>query len=128
MQLLSANGITYPFTIFCAKLSILLLYIRIFGVNETMRIVSYTGIALMGAFYSAMIGVAIGSLVKCGGLNALTVQFCRNYSGPVVMLNSVFNVVSDFFVLLIPFPFILKLQLTLARKIGLLAVFSGGLA
>ncbi|KAF4621901.1 hypothetical protein G7Y89_g14444 [Cudoniella acicularis] len=127
-QLLSVNGITYPFTIFCAKLSILLLYIRIFGVHQTMRIVAYTGIAVMGAFYTAMIGVAIGSLVKCNGLNALTVQFCRNYSGPVVMLNSVFNVVTDFFVLLLPFPFALKLQLTFARKIGLLAVFSGGLA
>lgn len=83
---------------------------------------------VMGLFYTAVIGIAIGSLVECHGLNALTVQFCRNYSKPVVMLNSVFNVVTDFYVLLLPYPLILKLHLTMRRKIGVLAIFSGGLA
>lgn len=82
----------------------------------------------MSLFYTAMIGVAIGSLIKCNGLNALTVPFCRHYSGPIVMLNAVFNVITDFYVLLLPFPLVLKLHLNLSRKIGVLAVFSGGLA
>lgn len=93
-----------------------------------MAVIIYIGMVVMGLFYTAVIGIAIGSLVECHGLNALTVQFCRNYSKPVVMLNSVFNVVTDFYVLLLPYPLILKLHLTMRRKIGVLAIFSGGLA
>ena len=93
-----------------------------------MQIIIYAAIAVMTAFYTAMIGIAIGSLMECDGLKALTVQFCKNYGGPVVMLNSAFNVVSDFFILILPYPLLMKLHLTLGRKIGLLAVFSAGLA
>jgi hypothetical protein len=106
----------------------MLLYLRVFSVSKTLKIVVYIGIVVMSLFYTAMIGIAIGSLVKCNGINALTVQFCRNYSGPIIMLNAVFNVITDFYVLLLPIPLILKLHLNLKRKIGVLAVFSGGLA
>lgn len=44
------------------------------------------------------------------------------------MLNAVFNVVSDFWILIMPFPQLLKLQLRVRQKIGLIIVFAAGLA
>lgn len=82
----------------------------------------------MALFYTAMIGVAIASIVTCNGMAGTTSQFCKNYSGPVIMLNAVFNVVSDFWVLLMPFPQLSKLQLRPRQKIGLTIVFAAGFA
>ncbi|KAK8072835.1 hypothetical protein PG996_006183, partial [Apiospora saccharicola] len=68
------------------------------------------------------------SIVICNGLNADSITFCHNYSGPIVLLNSAFNTVTDFWILILPIPLITKLQLPLKRKLGVLAVFAAGLA
>jgi hypothetical protein len=39
----------------------------------------------------------------------------------------VINIVTDFYTLILPIPRVLKLQLNLKRKLGLLGVFAGGL-
>lgn len=91
------------------------------------RIIHF-GMVILALFYTAMIGVAISSIVECNGIAASTLQFCKNYSGPVVMLNAVFNVVSDFWILILPYPQLLKLQLRFRQKIGLTIVFAAGLA
>lgn len=44
-QLLSSNGIVYACTIFSAKLSIMLLYLRIFNIDRLLRQLTYFGIA-----------------------------------------------------------------------------------
>ncbi|KUI69912.1 hypothetical protein VM1G_05212 [Cytospora mali] len=128
VQLLSGNGITYPVTIFFAKLSILLLYIRIFSVNSILRMTIYTVVVILALFYSAMIGLGIGSIITCTGVQAETTAFCQTYSGPIVLVNGSFNAVTDFLILALPFPLLSKLQLRFKHKVGLGAVFAAGLA
>lgn len=82
----------------------------------------------MALFYTAMVGVAISAVIRCVGLASQSLQFCKTTSRPVQLLNSVFNVVTDFWILLLPMPHVMKLQLPNSRKIGLVAVFGAGLA
>lgn len=124
--MLSANGVLYPFTIFFTKLSILLLYIRIFSTSRRYKTYIYISAVTMGLFYASMIGIGIGSILECHGLSSTAKQFCKNYSGPVVLLNGIFNVVTDFWVLALPFPFIIKLQIRFSQKVGLALTFGAG--
>lgn len=128
MYLVSANRISYPITIFFAKLCILLFYLRIFNFNRTLQIIVYAGIALLAAFYLAMIGLAITSLLTCNGFKARTNPFCEAYAGPIQLMSGVFNVVTDFWILLLPFPLLAKLKLRLRQKLGVATVFAAGLA
>lgn len=104
----------------------MLLYLRIFNVNRALRLLIYFGILFQALFYSAMIGVAIGSIVECSSSAEATNQFCVNYSRPVVVLNAVVNVITDIYVLLLPIPRVLKLQLSNKHRVGLLLVFTTG--
>lgn len=121
---MSSNGITYSFTVFFTKLSILLLYLRLFSVSRQLRTGIHVGIAIMALFYTAMIAVAIVSVVECVGMATMTLQFCGIVSGPVQILNSTFNVVTDFWILVLPMPMISKLQMPKSRKLGLTVVFA----
>ncbi|KAI0016368.1 hypothetical protein F4780DRAFT_783336 [Xylariomycetidae sp. FL0641] len=84
--------------------------------------------AIITLFYLAMMAIAAGSIVICDGLDTNSIQFCRNYSGPIVLLNAAFNAVTDFWILIVPIPPVLRLNLRLKQKLGLLAVFTAGLA
>ncbi|OTA91521.1 hypothetical protein M434DRAFT_32685 [Hypoxylon sp. CO27-5] len=127
VQLMSSNGITYPVTVFFAKLCLLLFYLRVFGVKKAFRIIVFASVAILAAFYSAMVGVAIGSLVKCTGISQQANPFCKAYSGPIVLLNATFNVVTDFWILLLPFPLLARLNLQFRQKLSLIPVFAAGL-
>ena len=127
LQLNSSNGIVYAFTIACAKVSILLLYLRIFKINRGLRWAIYFGIVITITYYTAFMGIAIGSIVKCSGAAQIYNPLCKSYRKPVIVMNVVVNVVTDVYVLLLPVPCVLKLQLSLNRRIGLLLVFGSGI-
>lgn len=54
-------------------------------------------------------------------------QFCKDYAKPVVVMNAVINVATEFYILVLPTPCVMKLQITIRRRIGLLLVFASGL-
>ena len=124
---MSSNGIIFPVSIFFAKASILLLYLRIFSVSEWLRTSVHIRLPFMALFYTAMLCAGIAAVVKCVSIAAGSLQFCDDIGGPGQLVHSAFNVVTDFWILVLPMPLILKLQLPRARKIGLVAVFSAGL-
>ncbi|KAI1423229.1 hypothetical protein F5Y12DRAFT_758703 [Xylaria sp. FL1777] len=124
---LSVHGVAYQITIFFTKLSILLLYLRIFGVNKIFSLITRISIVIITGFYIPLVGIAIGFLVSCNNLaNFVESHFCGNYNGPVLLLNASFNVITDLWLLLLPFPVLLKLRLYRRQKIGLIAVFAAG--
>lgn len=125
---MQAPAIVFSVTVFSAKTSILLLYFRIFSISTPSRISIHIGILVMALFCAASVGIAIGSVVKCVGIAAITLPYCRNVNGPVQLLTCGFNVVTDFWILILPMPHIWKLQLPHRRKVGLAAVFAAGLA
>lgn len=124
---MSANTIIFPLAVLFSKISILLLFLRLFKIDRSLRINVYVGLMAMALFHTAMIGVGIGTVIKCVGLSANTSTFCNDASGSIQLSQSAFNIVTDFWMLLLPMPLVKKLQLRQARKIGLYFVFGAGL-
>ncbi|KAI9792479.1 MAG: hypothetical protein M1833_001092 [Piccolia ochrophora] len=127
-RMFSATGVVYPITIFFAKTSLLLLYLRIFSVDRSMRIGIWSGIIFQALFYTTAMGLAITAVVKCNGVATLSDKFCQDFSSPVIIMVSSINVITDFYVLILPIRNLLKLRLPLKHKLGLMACFAGGLA
>ncbi|KAI0521506.1 hypothetical protein F5B22DRAFT_540674 [Xylaria bambusicola] len=126
-QTLSVNGIVYQITIFFTKLSILLLYLRIFSVNQAFTRVTIASIVVLTLLYVPLAGLAIGFLAACNDLtNLLESPFCKHYSSPTLAFSAIFNVVTDLWLLLLPFPLLIKLQMQPRQKLGLAAVFAAG--
>ncbi|KAI8949431.1 hypothetical protein F4801DRAFT_401578 [Xylaria longipes] len=126
-QSLSVNGIGYQITTFFTKLSILLLYLRLFSVHELFALIANISIVIITLFYIPLVGLGIGFLATCNDLMKLVEShFCRSYNGPVLLLNASFNVITDLWLLLLPLPLLMKLQLQPRQKLGLVAVFAAG--
>ncbi|RAK75465.1 NAD(P)-binding protein [Aspergillus fijiensis CBS 313.89] len=125
-RVLDAGGITFPWTVCFAKISILLLYKRVFPLHREIVAV-WIGIVADAVLYTFCIAVAIGSLVQCAELSQLEAPYCKFTSGTMITIQSVINVVTDFYVLLLPIPRLLKLQVSRRRRIGLLVTFMSGL-
>jgi len=122
--LLSETVIYYP-VIFCVKLSILLLYLRIFAISRGMKFLIYGAMAIQVVFYLAFTAVAIALEFLCTAESAATRPFCvQNYK--VTILQSVFGVATDFYVLLLPVAKVWQLQLPFRRKVGVIAIFMTG--
>lgn len=126
VQQLISLSIVYPIVIVLVKLSIFLLYLRLFGLDKTFRYYVYFGLGIQLICYTALLGPQIATAFECVTITALTVPLCQN-SSPLIILQGVINVVSDFYMLALPVPQVLRLQLRLQRKIGLLAIFLAGL-
>ncbi len=86
----------------------------------------YLGITFTALYYTAIFGAAIASIVKCVGFGRNSEGFCKYYTKPVVVMSTVVNVVTDFYILALPLPCVMKLNLSLKRKIGVLMVFGCG--
>jgi hypothetical protein len=85
------------------------------------------GIIFQALFYSAAIGLAIGSIAQCYRLSQISNQSCIRQGREVVMMVFAFNVITDFYVLILPIHRVLTLQLFFKHKLDLLLVFAGGL-
>lgn len=123
--------IIYNPAIFVIKLSILLQYLGIFvpnrKTNMRMFIAVWTVIATMFVFY--LIDLAFNIFIcrpRDKYWNLLKPGSC--YSMVILMqATALFNVISDFFILLLPIPTIWKLQIDLKRKLLIFAVFATGM-
>jgi hypothetical protein len=122
---LNATSIIYPIVIYLVKMSILLLYLRVFGVNRNVRIASYIGMVFFTLFYIAYLGLQIGLMLECTSI-APTSSLCPNLY-PLNIFQGALNVCSDLYVFFIPIPRILDLQTTKRQKVGLLFIFLAGL-
>lgn len=105
----------------------MLLYKRIFSLRREI-IAAWVGIVAHAVLYTFCICIAIASLVKCAKLSQLETPYCKFTSGKMITIQSVINVVTDFYVLILPIPRLLKLQVSRRRRIGLLLTFMSGLA
>jgi hypothetical protein len=93
-----------------------------------MRYAVWVGIIFQTLFYSAVLFVGVAQLVKCYRLSQGSSQFCHNVAKPLVTLISGFNVICDFYVLILPIYRVSKLHLSFRQKLGLTIVFSWGIA
>ncbi len=97
----------------CLKLSLLLLYLRIFAPDKVTRYLIYLGMAFCTIAYTILMFLNIFSNVK-------TVIATNKTLG-------VINFSSDIYILCVPTAAVSKLQLSTKKKIGVLLVFMTGI-
>ena len=109
------------------KLSILLLYYRLFCVNIKIRYLIWAGIFLQVIGYGAFTGCAIGLEIICSTATAAQRNaFCLN-NYKVTYTQSLFSFLTDIYVLLLPISVVVRLQLSVRRKLGVIMIFMTGL-
>lgn len=111
------------------KVSLLVLYLRIFLPELRARVMVWIGIILMNLFYMAMTAFQIKFYVPAPGESYLLQKesiFLDIFD--VAATQGIFHVLSDFYILFIPMHIVVGLRLSPQRKIGVCAIFLTGLA
>jgi hypothetical protein len=130
-QWINIASILYGVVVALIKLSILLQYLRIFVPNRNANMPLFVAIQIViwiiGVFY--FLDVVI-ELNQCNPRKRIwnplmTTGHCININ-PLYLATGVFNVVSDFAVLILPMVPIWKLQLPWRRRILMIAIFATG--
>ena len=122
----------YTASAFFVKLSLFILYLRLFKPNKVARWLVYGGITACGIFYSAsIISNCALCLPKPGQPDddatwKLRFTACGLPSQKLAICQAVFSTLSDIYLLVIPIRSIFQLQLPLERKIGVSAIFTIG--
>ena len=118
--------IAYSVILF-VKLSALLLYIRLFSVNRLLHWLIWAGINIQVIAWAAFIGHIIGLHVVCKDFeNSTEKAVCLNVS-KAICVQAFFNFLTDCYVLLLPITVVLKMQMSVQRKIGMVLIFMTGL-
>lgn len=128
-QLANASQIMYGPLIFITKLSILLLFLRIFVPSRKSKTFYLVHILLWTnlVFYLAD---TIVEIFECTPRRKIwlpkTSGKCVNISS-LILITAIINVISDFSILLLPMASIWRLQLEINQKLGITAIFAAGL-
>ena len=128
-QIMYAAGIILGPMMFLAKSSLLLLYLRVFGLEKAVRYTIYFALAFMFVLYWVSIpvtgyycapspgnGWSIGSVGK--RCNKATIVGL--FQGPL-------NVAFDLFIISLPVPIVLRLQLSFRNRVAVLVLFLTGI-
>lgn len=124
---MNAILVTYTLVIILTKASILLLYLRVFAPARTLRIIIHFNLWANVVFY--IIGFFV-TLLICLPREALWNPYIRNIkclnAVAAELASAVFNVVSDFAILILPISMVWKLQMQRKKKLAVSAVFATG--
>lgn len=114
-------------TLFFAKTSLFMLYYRLFKTKKFIRYAIIFGVTFSFLFYcTTMIISAVMCAPAVGHPWDLTVGVkCGDFL-ILGLLLAVVNLVLDLFLLILPIPVIVALQLSVKKKIGILAMFIVG--
>lgn len=122
-QLFYVAQIFYKLTVNLTKISILLLYLRIFAVFTWFRLI---GRALIGVVTAYMIAAFFASVFQCTPVEK---AWDRSVPGTCISIeknwyaNAGFSIATDAIILLLPIMPILSLKLPAGEKVALLGVF-----
>lgn len=124
---------TYAASALFVKLSLFLLYLRLFSPSRTTRWLVYGGIFACGAFYtSSIVMVCALCSPKPGEPNnsstwLLASQSCGISTIRLAVAQSAFSALSDAYLIVLPVQLVFRLQLPMRRKIGVSIIFMIGL-
>jgi hypothetical protein len=109
------------------KLVFLMFFERVFSPSPKLRYLTRGGMAAILIFY---IIIFFRSIFLCDPVqkayNPALPGHCLKFE-ILPYTTGVFNIISDFYILFLPLPFIWRLKLETSRKLRLMAVFSVGL-
>jgi hypothetical protein len=124
----AALCLVYGPAMFFAKAAVATLYLRIFDAIHWIRWSCWTLVALMACAYGSTIPVyAIYAFPHGDEQWDLSLGAKATATDKLGIATASFNVVTDLFLLVAPLPIILKLNLSLSKKLGLTTVFLTGI-
>lgn len=92
-----------------------------------MRIAIWVGIAIIGILYGSFIIMSAVNIGICVTVGTDISPFCDFVHTGLVIWQGASNVVTDFYLVVLPIPQVLKLKLSRKKKIGLCLTFASGL-
>ena len=113
----TAQILTGP-SLFFAKTSLLLLYLRLFGPKQSTRYAIYVG--LVFAFCLYWISIPLMAYY-CPRLQ------CQSSMVILSLVQGPLNVVLDLYIFVVPIPVVMRLQMSLRRRFAVLSVFFTGI-
>ncbi|KAL8921811.1 MAG: hypothetical protein Q9208_005568 [Pyrenodesmia sp. 3 TL-2023] len=129
LKILLVNNSVYGPVLFAVKLSLFLLLYSIFGRLQWMRHFVIFGIVVTGLLYTANVIVFPVMCSPRSGQSYVEASASARCSRSVSfgLFSASFNIASDFYLLLLPIPAVLGLQMPKKKKIGVIAIFATGL-
>ncbi|SLM38834.1 hypothetical protein LPUS_09197 [Lasallia pustulata] len=128
-QKILAGQLLYPPVMLLVKLSLFLLYLRVFAVFRHIRILIFIGIAFHLILYTTSFVLEFVFCYPRRGqsfLMSFTAPSCAGDATKLGIAQGVANIIGDFYLLLTPVPVIWKLQLSFQKKVGVTAIFMTG--
>lgn len=127
MQLIIPLQVLWVLSLSCTKISILLLYLRIFPVTWTVRLSWATmGVTVCWAIATILAGFLICKPLAYNWDQSIPGGHCGDQVSSFTG-TGVINLVTDLVVLGIPMPSLYKLQMATYKKVTFIAVFALGL-
>ncbi|KAJ5502343.1 hypothetical protein N7463_005217 [Penicillium fimorum] len=128
LKMIIVCQVLYGIGLSLVKTSMMVLYHKLFGTKASIRIAIYLTGAIVWAWG---LSIVLESFLICHPVAfnwnpTLPGGGCGNRNAAFVVAG-VLNMVTDFMVMILPIPYIWKLQLRVGRKIGLSVAFSLGL-
>jgi hypothetical protein len=118
------------FSLWTAKAPVLILFIRLFGIQRWLRITAILTLVITGV--AVVVGDAYNAS-KCAPpktdqeLDMAFIMGCTDASNHVGVSLGTIGIAADVVIFVLPLPIIAKLHIPLAKKIGLAIVFLAGL-
>lgn len=123
----------YAAAAFFVKLSLFLLYLRLFNVKKKTRWAVHIGIVLCLIMYAASIIANTVLMVPRPGQPQTTAGYLARLSNIgnklnyVAVVQGAFGTASDIYLLVIPIQTVMRLQLSWKRKLGVSTIFMTGI-
>lgn len=122
---LDALNLVYGPTAFFVRLSLVLLYFRVFSSSRSFRYLAISILVSQTLFFLIDLAVACSAHSLCVSIKSLQDHLCNTISN-VVIVQSALSVAMDLLVLALPITRVMKLRLSLSKKLVLIALFSTG--
>ncbi len=111
-----------------AKLSLFILYLRLFGQSKRTKIFTWIGIVICTLYYTV---ATIYLMTVCSPWHGETrvVAWASSRcarSENLLYVTSAFNVISDFYLVVIPIPVVMHLHMSTEKKIRVCSIFMLG--
>ncbi|KAI1209701.1 uncharacterized protein F4807DRAFT_460448 [Annulohypoxylon truncatum] len=119
-------GTIYGPAMWFAKTAILTMYLRAFGIVRWMWWCCHTGIAFLFCAYWSLVPVSVtyNFPLRAHQHWDLALSLSSTPAQLPFVIMGLISVVSDLYILILPFPILLKLHVSRRRKIGLCLVFA----
>lgn len=129
MQLLGSGTILYSLTMLFVKMALFLLYYRVFAVQRRTKVAIYLGMIIICLFYLQSVIYTMVLCIPRRKESWVSPHFIsRCYQSEVMAdVQGAFGLVSDLYIYILPLPILLRLQMSVKKKLGVTAIFLTGL-